>query len=110
MASPIARRLRTNQTHAEKRLWSRLRAKQIDGVRFRRQVPFDKYIVDFYCHSARLVVEIDRGQHAERAEEDAARTRHLEELGFSVIRFWNSDISENLEGVLERIREHLPKI
>ena len=107
MASPIARRLRSNLTDAEQLLWARLRRKQIDGMRFRRQVPISSYVVDFYCHEARLIVEVDGGQHAEQIERDAARTRELEALGFHVIRFWNDDVFENMEGVLERIRETL---
>jgi very-short-patch-repair endonuclease len=109
MASPIARRLRANLTEAEKRLWSKLRRKQLEGAHFRRQRPIASYVVDFYCHEARLIIEVDGGQHADQVAQDLARTRDLKELGFHVIRFWNNEIFENIEGVLERIRENLPK-
>ena len=110
MSSPIARQLRANQTDAERRLWSRLRNKQLEGARFRRQVPIGKYVVDFYCHAARLIIEIDGGQHSDRQAQDAARTQDIERLGFLVVRFWNNDITENIDGVLERIRAYLIKI
>src|SRR5579883_2859889 len=74
MASPIARKLRKSPTDAEIRLWSRLRRKQIEGFRFRRQQPIGRYIVDFFCPEAKLIIEVDGGQHAERQAEDAART------------------------------------
>jgi very-short-patch-repair endonuclease len=109
MASPIARRLRADLTDVERRLWSRLKNKQLDGARFRRQAPIASYVVDFYCHAARLVVELDGGQHAGQTDRDLARTRDLERLGFRVIRFWNNEVFDNIEGVLARIREELIK-
>ena len=87
MTSPIARRLRKNMTDAEHRLWARLRRKQLDGLHFRRQAPIGKYVADFYCHAAHLIVELDGGQHEINADKDAARTRELENLGVHVIRF-----------------------
>ena len=107
MASPVARRLRANLTYAEQRLWERLRRKQFNGAHFRRQRPIASYVVDFYCHEARLIIELDGGQHSEQNEKDAARTRELKSLGFHVIRFWNNDVLENMDGVLERIAEEL---
>ena len=91
-------------TEAEQRLWSALRRRQIDGLRFRRQVPLGRFIVDFACYDARVVVELDGGQHAESEAEDKARAKWLEERGFRVLRFWNTEVFENLEGVLEVVR------
>ena len=104
MASEAARRLRGNTTEAEKKLWSVLRRQQVDGLRFRRQVPLGRYVVDFACYGARLVVEVDGGQHADQEAKDDARTRWLESQNFRVIRFWNNDVLENLEGVVAAIR------
>lgn len=104
MASQNARRLRSRPTEAEQRLWSALRRRQLDGLRFRRQVPLGRYIVDFSCYDERLVIELDGGQHGNCNEEDASRTRWLESRGFCVLRFWNNEVFENLDGVLETIR------
>ena len=100
-----ARRLRRNMTEVEKRLWHRLRDGQIQGIAFRRQHPLGRYIVDFCALSQRLIVELDGGQHAATSAKDASRTKWLMAQGFRVIRFWNSDIVENLEGVLRQIAE-----
>jgi len=107
MASPVARRLRKTSTDAEIRLWSKLRRKQLEGFRFRRQHPMGAYVVDFFCADARLVVEVDGGQHADRVAHDDARTRWLEERGYRVLRFWNNEVLANTEGVLLTIREAL---
>ncbi len=101
------RNLRRNQTMAEEQLWERLRNGRLKGHKFRRQVPLGRFIVDFSCYDARLVIEVDGGQHAGRMEEDAARTQWLEERGFRVLRFWNNEVQENLEGILSRILEEL---
>lgn len=103
MLSSTARRLRSNPTEAEKRLWARLRHKRLDDFRFRRQAPIGPYIVDFFCPSAKLVVELDGGQHGERSQRDAAHTRWLEKRGYRVIRFWNTEVFENFEGGLARL-------
>ncbi|MFQ5985217.1 MAG: endonuclease domain-containing protein [Alphaproteobacteria bacterium] len=107
MPSHYARRLRKNPTGAEHRLWARLRRRQLDGCQFRRQAPIGLYIVDFVCFSRRLVVELDGGQHARRLEADARRTSWLESEGFQVVRFWNNQVLENTEGVVEIIVEVL---
>jgi len=99
-----ARVLRRNRTSAEQKLWSRLRNRQLEGYKFRRQVPLGRFIVDFCCYDERLVIELDGGQHAERREEDAACTQWLEDRGFRVLRFWNDEVFENLDGILEVIR------
>ena len=100
MASPRARRLRANLTEAESRLWSVLRSKQVRGRRFRRQAPIGRYIVDFVCFAEKLVIEIDGGQHAKQRAYDAAREDWLAAEGFRVLRFWNNEVLDNLEGVL----------
>lgn len=100
----VARRLRRNQTDAEELLWSRLRNRQLCGRKFRRQVPILNYIADFISTDARLIVELDGGQHTERTMEDEVRTRELEAAGYVVLRFWNGEVWENLDGVLETIR------
>jgi crossover junction endodeoxyribonuclease RuvC len=99
-----ARALRQNGTEVERRVWQRLRAGQIDGLKFRRQEPILGFTVDFVCHERRLIVELDGGQHAAAGEADARRTRLLEQAGFRILRFWNNDVVENLDGVLEAIR------
>jgi very-short-patch-repair endonuclease len=99
--NPKTRRLRRYATDAEKLLWRHLRSRQLGGLKFRRQATVDRAIPDFICAEKRLVVELDGGQHLE--EIDAPRTERLEVLGCRVIRFWNHEVLENLEGVLERI-------
>ncbi|HEV2549461.1 MAG TPA: endonuclease domain-containing protein [Stellaceae bacterium] len=106
MPSLLARRLRTTPTDAEIRLWSRLRGKQLKAYRFRRQHPMGPYVVDFFCADAKLVVEVDGGQHADSKSDDA-RTRWLEARGYRVIRFWNNDVLANTEGVLLAILDAL---
>jgi len=98
-----ARDLRRDQTEAERRLWKLVRNRQLAGFKFRRQLPIDRYIVDFACADARLVIELDGGQHAERADADADRTRTLESCSWEVMRFWNGDVIENERGVAETI-------
>ena len=107
MASPRARQLRSTPTDAERRLWSSLRRKQLDQFRFRRQQPIGAFVVDFFCAQAKLIVEVDGGQHAEQHLQDAARTRWLEERGYRVLRFWNNEILGNTEGVVLAILEAL---
>jgi very-short-patch-repair endonuclease len=99
-----ASELRKNLTDAEKLLWSRLRYTQL-GHRFRRQVPLDFYIADFVCLEKKLIVELDGGQHntPEGIEEDRRRTQWLESQGFRVLRFWNHEVMESLDTVLEVI-------
>ena len=99
-----ARKLRRSSTDVERKLWHRIRDKQVEGFRFRRQRPIEKYIVDFICLDASLIVELDDGQHAESVVYDEKRSAFLESLGYRVLRFWNSEVIENMEGVLERLR------
>jgi very-short-patch-repair endonuclease len=102
-ATARARNLRARQTEAENRLWYFLRDRRFLGAKFRRQVPVGPYVADFLCKSAGLIVEADGGQHSERAAQDGARTRFLEAEGYRVLRFWNSEVMENVEGVMEVI-------
>ena len=103
------RELRHNPTEAEQLLWRLLRNRQLMGYKFRRQHPYCGYILDFYCHEARLVIEVDGGQHAdhEQAAYDCDRTKCLESNGLRVIRFWNHEILGNIEGVLQEIVDTL---
>jgi len=98
-----ARRLRREMTEAEKRIWYLLRRHQLEGRNFRRQVPIGPYVVDFACLPARLVIELDGGQHADRAAQDEKRTAWLRSNGYRVIRFWNNDVLQNTEAVIEQI-------
>jgi very-short-patch-repair endonuclease len=99
----FARELRKQLTKAEEILWRRLRGSRLYGAKFRRQVPFDRFVVDFYCHAAKLVVELDGKQHEWFADYDAGRTRVLESRGVSVIRFANAEVENDLDSVLSRI-------
>jgi len=99
---PLAKRMRREPTDAERKLWSILRAKRLVGWKFKRQQQIDHYIVDFVCFSARLIVEADGSQHAENLT-DEARTAYLEGQGFNVLRFWNTDILTNSDGVATAI-------
>lgn len=101
----FARKLRRNQTDAEKALWMAVRNRQINQLKFRRQVPLGRYIVDFVCFENKLIIELDGGQHADAEEYDTERTRWLESQGFAVVRFWNNEVMSNIEGVLMRIVE-----
>ena len=107
MAAPHARELRINATDAERRLWSKLRLRQLEGARFRRQHPIGPYIVDFICLEQKLVIELDGGQHADAVEYDEARTAWLAASGYHVLRFWNNEVLRNIAGVLEAILEAL---
>ena len=98
-----ARTLRRDQTDAERKLWSMLRNRQLGGRKFRRQVPIDRYFVDFACVEAKLVVELDGGQHADQIAYDAERTQVIEMCGWRVIRFWNHDVLRESEGVADAI-------
>lgn len=105
-ALPRARQLRRDATDAEKTLRRALRA-SFPQAHFRFQVPLGPYIVDFCSHAAKLIIEVDGGQHAEAADYDAKRTAFLESEGYKVLRFWNNDISNALEGVIGRVASAL---
>ena len=99
------RHLRRNQTPAERALWQHLRRKQLGGLRFRRQHPIGRFVVDFYCPARRLVIEVDGESHAYQAEYDVSRTAWLEMQGYHILRFTNADVRENINAVLAAIRE-----
>jgi len=98
-----ARKLRNSATDAERRLWQHLRLKQLDGLKFRRQVPVAGYIADFLCHELKLIVELDGGQHIEQSAYDKQRTLALEAKGHRVLRYWNDDVLLQTSYVLEDI-------
>lgn len=104
-----ARTLRKNMTDAEQLLWLCLRRKQLGGFRFRRQHPFEQYVLDFFCCEARLTVELDGGQHNEpdMRLRDEERTAFLKHHGIEVVRFWNNEVFSNLDGVLQPIYDLL---
>ena len=103
----IAREMRRNATEAERVLWLHLRAHRLAGGKFRRQQPMGPYIVDFICHASRLIVEVDGGQHLESAR-DSGRDAWLRQQGFTVLRFWNNDVLQRPDSVLEEILRHFP--
>jgi very-short-patch-repair endonuclease len=98
-----ARELRRNSTDAEWKLWQALRSRQTLGLKWRRQMPIDRYFADFGCKDARLVVELDGDQHDEQQAYDAARTQVIERCGYHVMRFGNHEVLTNTDGVLEAI-------
>jgi len=104
-----ARALRAAQTEVERRLWQRLRKRQLSGAKFRRQHPIGPFIADFFCLNSRLVIELDGSQHGEDRERqsDERRTQYLESQGYRVRRFWNDEILGNIDGVLEEISKYL---
>src|SRR5688572_1133907 len=100
-----ARQLRLKQTDTERKLWPHLRNRLLHGFKFKRQHPIGRYIVDFVCLETRLVVEVDGGQHSE--EQDSARTQFLEQAGYRVIRFWDNDVLQSTDSVLDAILNEL---
>jgi len=105
----FAKKLRSNPTPAEYFFWSHIRCRQVAGFKFRRQFPLGEYVVDFICLDKKLIVELDGGQHNTDESEhyDARRTKWLNEKGYRVVRFWNNDVMNNMEGVMERLFEVL---
>ena len=102
-----ARQLRRDQTDVESKLWSRLRARQLSGAKFRRQYPIGAFIADFCCYERRLVIELDGGHHAELGDADQSRTDFFVSQGYRVLRFWNNEVIENIDGVLGQIAHTL---
>jgi len=102
-----AKELRRRSTEAEKIIWKHLRSKQMCGIKFRRQQPIGDYIVDFVCFEKHAIIEIDGGQHSLNSLGDRKRDKWLKSQGYRVLRFWNNDIMQNLEGVLEIIRSYV---
>jgi very-short-patch-repair endonuclease len=106
---PRARRLRRDVTDAERKLWRGLRSLPMDDSHFRRQAPIGPYFADFACHAKRLVIELDGGQHGDDAHvvRDMKRDAYMQASGYRVLRFWNNDVMQNLEGVLNVIVDAL---
>ncbi len=100
---PLARRMRKESTPAEAALWQRLRGKKVLGLRFRRQHAIERFIVDFYCRRAYLIIEVDGPIHQYTAKEDAVRQDFLESKGLKVLRFRNEEVLENCDDVIEQI-------
>jgi len=105
----LSRQLRHQMTDAERKLWSKIRNKQIGGMQFYRQKPIGNYIVDFFCSKVKLIIEIDGGQHYERKNElrDGVRTDYLISQGFKVLRFTNLDILKNIDNVVNKIASEI---
>ncbi len=105
----FARRMRKLPTEAERKLWWHLRHRlEVAGSHFRRQVQVGPYIADFLSHKAKLIIEIDGGQHGSQSAQDEARTRRLAADGYRVLRFWNNDVLSNIDGVLTVILDAIP--
>ena len=102
-----SRTLRNQVTDVERHHWRFLRLRQLGGHRFRRQVPIGRYIADFACLEAKLVIELDGGQHQERQSHDQVRDRQIEARGFCVLRFWDNEVFRETEAVLEQIMRAL---
>jgi len=102
----FAKALRANQTDAELKIWQALRAGCLMGFKFKRQVPIGDFIVDFVCFEQKLIVELDGGQHMD-SEKDVMRDARLNAMGFRVLRFWNNEVMQNIEGVLVVILQYL---
>jgi len=115
-ATPIiferAKNLRENMTPSEKEVWELVRNKNINGYKFRRQHPILKYILDFYCHKLKLVIEIDGGIHntREQIKKDKLRTKHLEEYGLTILRFSNDEVKKNIDKVRDKIVEKIEEL
>ena len=107
--NPLARRFRKNMTYAERLLWSKIRNKQLKNLQFYRQRVIENFIVDFYCPKAKLVIELDGGQHytCKGRTSDVLRDRILRNLGIRVLRFSDREVVENLKGVIQKIYESL---
>jgi len=105
--TPLARTLRKRSTDAERLLWRYLRDRRLGGYKFRRQVAIEPYIVDFACLEAKLIVELDGGQHVERQHQDKHRTQQLAAMGYTVLRFWNHEVMAETEAVVGQIYEAL---
>jgi very-short-patch-repair endonuclease len=103
--TPVARKLRRASTDAETRLWSHLRARQLESAKFVRQFQIGPHVADFACREAHLAIELDGGHH--NAAVDSARTRTIETFGYRIIRFWNHEVLQDTHGVLEAIRQEL---
>jgi very-short-patch-repair endonuclease len=106
--TPIARRLRREMTKEETTLWHIVRDRRFEGIKFRKQMPIgDRYVADFASVDLKLIVELDGGHHGDVAAADEARTEVIETFGYRVVRFWNNDVTRNLDGVVLALREEV---
>ena len=105
-----AQELRNNATDAERRLWRYVRSRQLGGFKFSRQIAVGPFVCDFVCRERGLVIELDGGQHADRTSSDQRRTRFLEDEGLTVLRFWNNEVLQNTDGVLQMILAKLAEL
>lgn len=105
-----ARNLRKNKTDAENRMWYYLRNSRLNGYKFVREKVIGNYIADFVCREKKLIIEVDGGQHMTAAAYDEQRTKDLEAIGYQVVRFWNNEVYENIQGVMENILNLLEKV
>ena len=103
LSNKLQRRLRNKMTDAERALWRVLRRRQVSGLKFRRQHPFEDYVLDFVCLENKLVIEVDGSQHRVRKREDDIRTQNLLTAGFRVLRFWDNEVLQQIEAVKERV-------
>lgn len=103
----LSRNLRKNQTPQETKLWALLRNKRFHNLKFKRQYPIGNYIVDFICIEKRIIIELDGGQHnfSENIEKDNIRSEYFVQRDFKVIRFWNNEVDNNIEGVYQKLEE-----
>ncbi|MCZ6588553.1 MAG: DUF559 domain-containing protein [Alphaproteobacteria bacterium] len=99
-----ARKLRRETTEAEALLWKHIRDRKLAGIKFRRQHPIGRYIADFCCVEEKLIVELDGGQHADDSDQDEQRTQYIEKYGYRIVRYWNSEVLNNIDSVLADIR------
>lgn len=104
----FVKKLRRNMTDAERRLWSKLRSKQLMGLKFRRQHPLGPYIVDFVCLEKNIIIEIDGGQHVLDVDKDSSRDEWLKSEGFEVLRYWNNEVLKETSNVLDDIQRRMP--
>jgi very-short-patch-repair endonuclease len=104
---PFARQLRKTSPDAERRLWLHVRDRRLAGYKFRRQVPIGPYVVDFLCEAAKLIIELDGGQHVGQREYDGERDRYLHSQGYGVQRYWDNDVLTDTDGVLSAVLKAL---
>ena len=104
-----ARELRRDETDAEKKLWSRLRGRRLDGLKFRRQFPLGPFFADFCALETKLIIEVDGGQPAVQRDKDGSRTESLTKQGFRVLRFWNNEVLGSIDAVCEEVLKASPR-
>ena len=101
------RALRKQQTNTEKFFWAKIRGRQIAGFKFYRQYPIGRYILDFYCPERKIAVELDGSQHMEERKQDEIRSKYLKSQNITVVRFWDNEILQNVESVLDKVYSYL---